>query len=97
MKNQTKHTAGPWEVYGETGTGRDGTPVYGIGFGLSGQLGEIVGNKNAALVAAAPELLEACQNSLAILKTFRDSGQYNIPRHIVNLEQAIAKAEGMAL
>ena len=49
-------------------------------------------NANAKLIAAAPELLEACKESLKDLKWLK----HYIPRHrkiIAQLEQAIAKSE----
>ncbi|MCE5212640.1 MAG: hypothetical protein LLG40_13950 [Deltaproteobacteria bacterium] len=44
---------------------------------------------NARLIAAAPELLEACKEALSIIEKYSD-----VPVHILALKQAITKAEG---
>ncbi len=113
MTKQTQHTPGPWEV------ATDGATV------LAGQFDEFVADcqsdgynaesaydqdrANARLIAAAPELLEACRNSLNALwaKGANHTGeQYpneeDVTRYLspqdkklfVELKQAIAKAKG---
>lgn len=102
------HTPGPWalvprsECYGRQ-------PEPGVEWVVSdGRLGWVcVGPgwddeyrdesyANARLIAAAPELLAACVDALALLRTVPD--EFAMPDHPVfgALRDAIAKAEGRA-
>lgn len=92
----TKHTPGPWMVgYGEAvGIGE----IYGVGIdtepdwtpvcmlSLSEKVNE-VDEANARLIAAAPDLLEACETALYVINA-------NAYRTRDTLRAAIAKATG---
>lgn len=100
MTNSTKrvgHTPGPWiermmttieegvecrqPSYREIIAGKG---FYPEGFGITG----FMSKDNAALIAAAPELLEACK-VVTRMNDFKEFG------HVTKkIEQAIAKAEG---
>ena len=63
----SKFTSGPWEAYGENVTSDYGFICTGHGASTTnGQSFEQQCN-NAKLIAAAPELLQACKNTLNIL------------------------------
>jgi len=59
----TAHTPGPWDAYETAGHDRHGQSAV---YDQNGKDIAIVydGDANARLIAAAPELLEACQRSL---------------------------------
>ena len=93
----TQHTPGPWAVAdwskGPNGEASSYHPFPVIagsnGHGVAEVLmGQKKGMANARLIAAAPELLEACRVALAGLLPYEKSVSRN------NLEAAIAKAEG---
>ena len=102
-----EHTEGPWEVgqfSGMNGKGailvrsQDGT--Y-IGQTYTTRLNK--GEGNAQLIAAAPELLEACKKLVREIKRCDAEAEQNAPpNHFDELDysliqlaqQAIAKAEG---
>jgi len=92
------HTKGPWKVYFT----KDGGKIIGIGdaegagvtdphFGLwsSGEEQEA----NARLIAAAPDLLEACKAALSVIKANFPTEQSEFMA-LEKLDAAIAKAEG---
>ena len=87
----SKHTSGPWEtsnrfdIYSESG--------YFIGC-TCGNLTlpksvELIDEANAKLIAAAPELLEACKEALDFLRICAINNLVNR-----QLKEAIEKAEG---
>ena len=99
------HTPGPWHVI-PTLTGAlsinvtPKVPVATVG-GAGWHLGEGVANANAALIAAAPDLLAALRRATPWLgKLIADGGHNNavLPRDaeaaLAMAEAAIAKAEG---
>jgi hypothetical protein len=98
MNNETKHTPGPWEI-GKS-SGGDFT-IYR--YESNTHIGEVYstlhgdgerGKANAALIAAAPELLEACKEALRQLGA---SDCPPIPDGAMvrgKLYNAIAKAQG---
>lgn len=49
---------------------------------------------NARLIAAAPDLLEACQETLTKLEHLNGEGIVQMPRTIAVLSAAIKKARG---
>ena len=85
------HTPGPWVIYPET----NGTEICAVDMTPGLPIRQLVATAqgtnwiaNARLIAAAPELLEALKETLAIAK--RDEfGDY-----VIRAEAAIAKAEG---
>jgi len=100
----TRYTPGPWEVMHKTSEGHRlvGDDTYGfikvdkICDGLCGR-GDM--EANACLIASAPELLDACKESLKYFKSIEkcvtDSEELGeVKFNIVKLEEAITKAEG---
>lgn len=82
----SKHTPGPWKVdsHGEAVLGRDGTMVADCCI-MSSRRQTPMCRANATLIAAAPDLLEACKNMLWHEDKYAARKQ---------AEAAIAKAEG---
>jgi len=85
----TQHTPGPWEpsrmthdwsVYAENGNGAD-------------LCASIKTAEDAALIAAAPDLLAACEGILPLLQSDLDALN-NWEPEILAVEEAIAKAKG---
>jgi hypothetical protein len=95
MENKTKHMPGPWEIR------RNGTeanivtkmPGQPQGRLLIAAVSGLRGYDNAALIAAAPELLAAAQAALFMLDK-KYPPERNICIIAENLRAAIAKAEG---
>jgi hypothetical protein len=92
-KERVGHTPGPWH----TGEGKAATIVYtDIGFAICdakvfhGRHGQGESNANARLLAAAPDLLEACETALENLSPLYCGDHLVITR----LRAAIAKATG---
>lgn len=91
-----KHTPGPWSLnlIGETRGKSDQPFLVGVeGFGgpaivLHANFNHPEALANAHLIAAAPELLEACKMALSFWKEGK-TGDFTF-----YLKQAIAKAEG---
>lgn len=87
----TKHTPGPWategfdQIYASTGNFYGGLIVWANEEDIVAQC---VMPHNARLIAAAPELLDACKKALYALKG-REHDQF--------LRDAIAKATGEAV
>ena len=112
MDTETKtaqHTPGPWEVmYSDTGIGVD--PVcdaINARFKHDNELMRIEADANAHLIAAAPELLEACKTLIELIDTgylVRDISHDGEPGFAIrqlepvmqlrSVVLAIAKAEG---
>lgn len=93
MCTQTKHTPGPWNLSedGDLVIGKRGPFRLVKGFMAAGGMPDAAeALANANLIAAAPELLQACKDALA---AFEYNGFYN-PYQIGGLKDAIAKAEG---
>ena len=102
------HTPGPWKEYD---CDTDGTPDRGQlagdiwGFGRDGKAAIVArayyceddSEANARLIAAAPELLEACEVASQFFEendNFTDCGEFPIPGFILDMRIAIAKAAG---
>ena len=85
--NEFKGTPGPWEV--------DGTEIYPVeGHKASDAICEMkpgFSDADAALIAAAPELLESLQYAIEYA-TLDDSG--NAPFWLADAIEAVAKALG---
>lgn len=105
MITKTKHTPGPWKI--------DGNQVKWIDHGkwhcvasVNNKLLTQGGNEaNARLIAASPELLEACKKSYLWLseqldyeidQARKDDGEhpYELEKDCQLLRDAISKAEG---
>lgn len=94
---KTAHTRGPWQLSNATPAGRFvGSSPDGV-LGIAMAFGDTPDEQdaNARLIAAAPDLLEACQAILTLLEqgqadtlTLEHDGAY--------LRAAIAKAEGQS-
>lgn len=102
MNTKTTHTPGPWRigVPDENGWG-----IYKNSGGYAIAVVPIVYDypqiANARLIAAAPELLEACKLLVAYAEDVEDeysSGAFLLPNRmdIDNAKAAIRKAEGSA-
>ena len=101
-ENQAKYTSGPWKVGGWNEV--DNTLTVGIPISFSGMLSAVAyiaprpfyhddQEANAHLIAAAPELLEACKIAKVTFDEYKKlTGKR--AKALVALEVAIAKAEG---
>ena len=102
-KQQGKHTAGEWYL----GSGKDDKHNIVTAEGnmivfLDGRRPAINENEaNARLIAAAPEMLEACKEALDVMITagiclegYELWGKEKYDNKIALIGQAIAKAEG---
>lgn len=92
MKNNVKHTKGPWIEITDNENydiiGKDGTMICSINTSLVKEKWEA----NARLIASAPELLEACKDALADWTQDR----YMDENTLAHLRNAISKAQGGA-
>jgi hypothetical protein len=83
----TKHTPGPWKaecLFKDL----DRWEIWGDGKIVSSH---VFGKSDARLIAAAPELLEACKLALECLSPFSDE---DTDGSKTTIRKAIAKAEG---
>ena len=92
------HTPGPWKVLADTRTGA--VDVWsGARFvctvGVPGASGDESIEPDAALIAAAPDLLAACKAALSLVESLPyDPTDRQTLRINDQIEAAIAKAEG---
>jgi hypothetical protein len=94
MPDETQHTPGPWEVDGD----RDGDQLLVIQSESKGEICNVTftlgyghaDEANARLIAAAPDLLAACEAALA-RENQRDTPAFSSLRG--QLRNAIAKAK----
>jgi len=83
------HTPGPWTVRG----GKSELPqVWDSGFDTC--ITDRVFNGNADLIAAAPDLLAACESVLRSLTQPGAKGNPSISATLTQLREAIARAKG---
>jgi hypothetical protein len=105
MKNikniKPAHTPGPWEKRGTEIVDKYGArlaecPQYGCGVAPEGWVAPwYVAHENACLIAAAPDLLEACRQALGSFNGRRPSDVYTVDQKEFDLlTTAISKAEG---
>lgn len=92
------HTPGPWKVLADTRTGAVDV-WYGARFvctvGVPGASGDESIEPDAALIAAAPDLLAACKAALSLVESLPyDPTDRQTLRINDQIEAAIAKAEG---
>ncbi len=103
----SKHTPGPWGInkYGGVGAGKNflcpviidstGDPFDGFHvFDGKGDLSKEEIAANVALIAAAPELLEACKALVIAINEPRETMQQAYHDAYAVAIKAIAKAEG---
>lgn len=95
-----KHTPGPWHVCGE----QSGVTEYSNTRHIYAQADKSAGGTgcvadvasstaNAALISAAPDMLEALRSAVALL-TDPDAGEFEANDVLGELEAAIRKATG---
>ena len=92
--NEHRFTPGPWHLL----ITRDNNSlfthyVWPASDIDSCRIAAVYGEANAHLIAAAPELLEACKNALRTFGYYADAG-HDVDEPMDMLEAAIAKAEG---
>ena len=87
----TKHTPGPWAVYGTLHPGEFIIHQGGHGLAVTRRANGS-GNANARLIAAAPELLEALRKLVAYVD--ENVASRDVDPHMDRAEAAIAKATG---
>ena len=99
-----EHTKGPWKVLSERSHAQRYADVGYQGFGknkidvLMARVFDatINCNRNAQLIAAAPDLLEVCKNTLETIKMIVPKnpkwGDWTFKSTQLKLEQTIAKA-----
>lgn len=89
-----KHTPGPWAADGldvKNGCGHMATTPERIG-----PDGEKIGEANARLIAAAPDLLAACQAALPILTAYIPPENFDghAAKALAAVTAAVSKATG---
>ncbi len=88
---ETKHTPGPWEKTLRGGRYRiyalhGNKPIAYITCGIP---------ENAHLIAAAPKLLEACQETIKAIRGYeRRTGSKQLVSFVRMVEEAVAEALG---
>lgn len=86
---KVKHTPGPWKLNGLTIESKHNWIASANSDGINDSN---VDEANATLIAAAPELLEACKKLMAWLRECDDYAEKSIAWKLG--KAAIAKAEG---
>lgn len=90
------YTKGPWIYGGQYGDkGIEivaGDKLLAVAFHSGREFDETM--SNARLIAAAPEMYEACLSALGALSTVEPTNIINVA--VKSLKQALAKAEGRA-
>ena len=97
----TKHTPGPWRVghgswvVSDTAvTGMDGSDA--VEFYGGHLICESVNGPNSHLIAAAPDLLEACEAMALAFVWYNGDGDFPVCNAIRKIRAAIAKATEVA-
>lgn len=105
--SEAKHTPGPWHVNGDCWVGfdRNNAEAGGYQFCAVAHVMERIGSldANASLIAAAPELLQACKGAIPVLECAIEAGIEDNPDLVAHamknhatlnaLRDAAAKAE----
>lgn len=93
------HTPGPWKAQGNAiWTDTDTTPFRVADVTVSAPMNNIDHKANANLIAAAPELLEACEYVLELIEQHStEMSEAGVPQGTMQnwLEVAIKKAKGI--
>lgn len=98
---ESKYTPGPWEVKKGPWAGTVG--IYAkeeflAGIDLLGLNREVEGKANADLISAAPDLIEAMKEYVAVIVgPFSKDTFETLPSILKKMEKAIAKAEGRSI
>ena len=104
-------TQGKWEVDSISDVDQEGKSVYAVycgktriasRIGYPGSISDNVSSANARLIAAAPDLLEACKEALKLIdiarkyfpKSIKNSDKFTLENTCATIGKAIAKAEG---
>lgn len=104
VKEQAKHTSGPWrnteeydrDLAGNSTTTIEADKFVAIVYGESRERCEA----NARLIAAAPEMLEALKDLVRLIQTCKDLYDYDWTKWLIDRKpysratRAIAEAEG---
>jgi hypothetical protein len=96
---RTMHTPAPWTVQAaidETGAHVFASAQHGAAGGLVTVADLILSDADARLIAAAPELLEACRNVAGWVSEYDERLTEAQRKAIQITKDAIAKAEGRA-
>lgn len=86
-----KHTPGKWVQYFNLVTTEDGENVCLVNTGLKPQKEALA---NAALIAAAPEMLEALESAMYDIDRWNNSGVVHATPLVQMLQSVIKKAKG---
>lgn len=101
MSNETKHTPGPWVAQREETEDSEKYVIDASGGGYTVCVAVTICGRgedeaNASLIAAAPELLSACEHAVTLLSPFEDAGlSLGLgPDALYPIKSAIVKAKG---
>jgi hypothetical protein len=100
MKNEAKHTPGPWQAKGCLVNAARGTVFIGAADSPSMPFSAGEEEANVRLIAAAPDLLEACKQMIAKVTRIPsddmsiENMMSDVSAELERMEAAIAKAEG---
>ena len=94
MKTQVKHTMGPWYLDFDTVSTEPRRKGYVLAQVSFGSIDPDEVKANAHLIAAAPELLEACKHAIRILELYAPPDDPVAHKVIDILRTTINKAEG---
>lgn len=93
MTTETKHTAGPWMVTGSNADGTSITNEQGASI-ARWPAGHELMFSDAALIASAPDLLAALQESEQIIKELCQTYRHPVPQATLDrVAAAIKKAK----
>lgn len=96
---KTKHTPGPWTVESGSVFGHAGSARVALADRKEGLIRPVERDANVRLIAAAPDLLEACGQALKTIKTLKTFCDVSLTtvraaEAEIIIEAAISKAEG---
>lgn len=99
--SEHKHTPGPWEVDGEDILANSGDTTVAMTFWTNQRCPDDECRANARLIAAAPELLAACEELLKLVDDLEGMAAMPLTpectsKEVAKAKAAIAKAKGGA-